>query len=263
MRRHAEIMTPAEQLELARRARAGDLAARDELVERMEGWAVRRALRYWPQAKGRHEFDDLLQEARIGLLDAVDRFDPERGIRFQTYSAYWMDNRISRLCFSQAAPVWIPVNVVSYLKGESRGRDSPLYSGMTQPQVDTARAILARKVMRVGFDAGLGGPEVGPQVATDDTRDREAAEARVEAQAILDAIPREADRRALRLRFGLDTGEPVSFPDVARIMGIGLSEASQSLVRVRKALTGRERLPRHLRPSPEYFPPKETSACPA
>lgn len=262
MRRYSRIMTPAEQTDLARRARAGDMAARDELVERMEGWAVLRAKRYWPHAKGRHEFDDLLQEARIGLLDAVDRFDPEMGIRFQTYSAYWMDSRIGRLCYAHASPLSIPANVAAYLKGESRGRSSKLYSGMTQPQVDAARSVMARKVSRIRYDPGRGGREMWLAVATDDTRDREAAEARVEAQAILDAIPRDTDRRAIRLRFGLETGEPVSFPDVARIMGIGLSEAQQSLVRVRKAVTGRERLPRHLRPSPEYFPPKE-AACPA
>lgn len=250
-------LTAEDERELGRRARAGDLAARNEMVERMDGWAIKRAKLHTARAGRRHPLADLIQEARMGLIEGVDRFDPESGCRLQTYATYWIDQRLGKLCAAARSPVWIPVRLALHVLSGDPGP----FATMTQASTDRARMALGLRSVRIrpvardddGTRGGLDPEQPGDRPA-------DLADARMDAHAILAAIPRDNDRRALRLRFGFETGEPVSFPDVARMLGIGKSEASQSLVRVRKALTGRERLPRHLRPSPEYFPPKEATA---
>jgi RNA polymerase sigma-B factor len=77
--REREVVRPSAEDALFRRCRQGDPSAREELVDRYLPLAHRLARRYW---FGREPLDDLLQVAGVGLVKAIDRFDPQRGMTF-------------------------------------------------------------------------------------------------------------------------------------------------------------------------------------
>lgn len=81
-------LTREEQTELGRQARAGDRAARERLIVANTPFAFKRARRW---CGTRLALDDLYQEAMIGLMHAVDKFDPDRGVLLTTYAAWWID----------------------------------------------------------------------------------------------------------------------------------------------------------------------------
>lgn len=80
-------LSPEEERELAIRARGGDAAARDELVRRHLPLVVAFARR---QSRGGIPLDELVQEGNLGLLRAVEKFDPDAGNRFSTYALWWV-----------------------------------------------------------------------------------------------------------------------------------------------------------------------------
>jgi RNA polymerase sigma-32 factor len=92
LRRHPVLPADA-QIALARRARAGDAKALARLVESNLRLAVRVAGEHWRPGQSRM---DLVQQANLGLLAAVERFDPDRGFRFSTYAAWWMRAYVRR-----------------------------------------------------------------------------------------------------------------------------------------------------------------------
>lgn len=89
----ADPPTHAEQLNLARRVRAGDAEARREMIERNLPLVYSIAAKF---SRRRSELDDLTQEGMIGLMKAVEKFDPERGYRFSTYATWWIRAAITR-----------------------------------------------------------------------------------------------------------------------------------------------------------------------
>ena len=87
------LLTHAEEVDLSRRARAGDTKARTRLVEKNLRLVVSVAKKYRGYGV---PFEDLTQEGNIGLMKAVDKFDPDRGWRFSTYATWWVRQAIGR-----------------------------------------------------------------------------------------------------------------------------------------------------------------------
>ena len=85
------LLTAHEELLLAQQVEAGDPHAREELITRNLRLVAHIARGYAGYARGALGLDDLIQEGRIGLIKAVDRFDPRRGCRFSTYATHWIN----------------------------------------------------------------------------------------------------------------------------------------------------------------------------
>lgn len=90
-------LTSERNIILSRRTRKGDLKARKEMIEGNAGFAYKRAIRYATMNSGwsHIEDDDILQAALLGLVEAVDRYDPDTGYSFTTYAHFWILKRIT------------------------------------------------------------------------------------------------------------------------------------------------------------------------
>lgn len=103
------LLSAEEELATARRAQAGDFAARQTMIECNLRLVVYLARRY--QNRGM-AFLDLIEEGNLGLMHALEKFDPERGFRFSTYATWWIRQHIERSLMNQARTIRLPVHVV-------------------------------------------------------------------------------------------------------------------------------------------------------
>src|SRR5204863_5212076 len=103
-----KLITHAELLETATRARTGDTNARRRMILANLRLVVHVARGYRNRGL---PFLDLIEEGNLGLIHAVDRFEPERGLRFSTYAAMWIRQSILRGIAEQARSVRIPVQM--------------------------------------------------------------------------------------------------------------------------------------------------------
>lgn len=111
------LLTPEEEYDLAVCARSGDREARDRLIEANLRLVVKFAKSY----RGRGmSFMDLIQEGNVGLIRAVDRFEPARGFRFSTCATWWIRQAIGRALAEKARTIRVPVHVVESIDRVTR-----------------------------------------------------------------------------------------------------------------------------------------------
>ncbi len=112
-----ELLTHDEEVDLSERAKAGDGQARTRLIEKNLRLVVSVAKRY----RGMElPFEDLIQEGNIGLMKAVEKFDPEMGYRFSTYATWWIRQAIQRAVVDKGRTIRIPVHLAEKMRRVGR-----------------------------------------------------------------------------------------------------------------------------------------------
>lgn len=106
------LLTPEEELSLSRRVRLGDFEARQIMIERNLRLVVNIAKHYLNRGM---PLLDLVEEGNLGLIHALEKFDPERGFRFSTYATWWIRQNIERAIMNQSRTIRLPVHVVKEL----------------------------------------------------------------------------------------------------------------------------------------------------
>jgi RNA polymerase nonessential primary-like sigma factor len=117
--RRTELFTAQEEFDAATRARAGDFAARQSMIEHNLRLVVSIAKGYMGRGV---PMSDLIEEGNLGLMHAIDKFEPERGFRFSTYATWWIRQSVDRALMYQGRAVRLPVNVVRELQHVLRAR---------------------------------------------------------------------------------------------------------------------------------------------
>jgi RNA polymerase sigma factor (sigma-70 family) len=207
--------------------------ARDELVIANTRLVVSIAKTY--QGRGL-SLADLIQEGNLGLMKAVDRFDPERGVRLSTYATWWIRQTIARAAGDSGRTIRLPIN-----QGQRWGRlrrtgeelsqvlgREPTYEELADASdltVDQVQATLAAAREPMQIDELVGDEESRPRedllADTESELPEEAAARQLLAEAIdylLRSLP-EREAAILRLRYGLEDGEGHSMAQIGEIMG--------------------------------------------
>ena len=106
---NAKLLTAEEEVDLSRRAQMGDEAARQRMIASNLRLVVKISRRYLNRGMA---LLDLIEEGNLGLIRAVEKFDPERGFRFSTYATWWIRQTIERGIMNQTRTIRLPIHVV-------------------------------------------------------------------------------------------------------------------------------------------------------
>jgi RNA polymerase primary sigma factor len=253
------LLTPDQEVKLARRIKKGDAEARAEMVRCNLRLVVKIARDY--QGLGLPLLD-LISEGNIGLMKAVERFDPLKGGKLSTYAAWWIKQSIKRALANQSKTIRLPVHLVDKISkirrvavqmSEELGREP------TDDELAEEIGMLASKVAQLktaairpaSLDAPIGdddstefGEIVGDAEAMDPFEMLRDKDLRDEVGDLLDVLD-DRERRIINSRFGLDGAKPKTLEEVGEKFGVTRERIRQlqniALQKMRKALSKKEK----------------------
>lgn len=143
---HSPLLTPDEERSLARRVVQGDFEARQKMIEHNLRLVVNIAKHYINRGM---TLLDLIEEGNIGLMHALEKFDPERGFRFSTYATWWIRQSIERSIMNQSRTIRLPVHVIKELNVYLRAQRHLEARMGQEPTVEDIASLLGKDVEEV------------------------------------------------------------------------------------------------------------------
>ncbi len=228
------LLSPEEELQYARRAAQGDFAARQKMIERNLRLVVNIAKHYINRSV---PLLDLVEEGNLGLMHALEKFDPERGFRFSTYATWWIRQNIERAIMNQSRTIRLPVHVIKELNLVLRAkrhlevhgeRDASIedIAHLLDRPADEIRSLLSHNEHVASLDAPL---DIDPMLSIGETVSDEQTinpETGLQAQEIESLVKQwlahlnEKQRTVIERRFGLNGQEVCTLEELAEQLGL-------------------------------------------
>jgi RNA polymerase primary sigma factor len=252
------LLTVQEEIQLAARIKRGDAAAREQMIKANLRLVVKIAKDYDHLGL---PLLDLINEGNIGLMKAVERFDPAKGAKLSTYSSWWIRQQIRRALADQAKTIRLPVHVVDKIyhlgRAEMRlrevfGREATDEELAEELDIAPTRVAELRTVAirPASLDAPLGDDDTSrlSDVVRDDNAENpyDEAEERADLALLRELLPKLPKREEviLRNRFGLDGKIERTLEEIGNKLGLTRERIRQletiALKRLRKMMDQRD-----------------------
>jgi RNA polymerase primary sigma factor len=250
-----DLLTHAEEIDLSVKAKAGDGRARRRLIEKNLRLVVSVAKKYRGYGL---PFEDLIQEGNIGLMRAVEKFDPQRGFRFSTYATWWIRQAVQRAVADKGRTIRVPVHMTEKIRKVSRAYNELSAELEREPSEEEVALRLQWEIeeVRLTTSAMPDATSLDQPISTDDaasqlgdfiedervsdTPDTVISEMEtVQLKQAIDSLPDRA-RYVLVRRYGLDDREPATLAELGEELDISRERVRQLQREAERILKGGE-----------------------
>jgi RNA polymerase primary sigma factor len=254
------LLTPADEIKLAAKIKKGNKAASAEMIRANLRLVVKIARDY---ANLGLPLLDLISEGNIGLMKAVERFDPAKGGKLSTYGSWWIKQSIKRALANQGKTIRLPVHLVDKIAKIRRvgaGLSDELGREATDEEIAEEVGMNAGKVTLLkqaairpaSLDAPIGeddatefGEMVGDEMAVDPFENLSDKDIHLEVGDLLSKLD-ERERKIINARFGLDGSDPITLEEVGDKFGVTRERIRQlqniALNKMRRSLNKLEKM---------------------